>query len=106
MNCTSSEKPITTNRQLLSHNSNIFYHSRISSGTSSASSLFDEYRTNSSEDNASMSINNTTFGINSSSPLHWNMEWNMEDVVTWLESVDLESVVDKFIGKFVTSGSN
>lgn len=68
----------------------------MSSGTSSVTNSSDEYRATSSEGNVNMCTNDTTFGISSSSPL----DWSMEDVVTWLESVGLESVVGNFIGNF------
>lgn len=102
MNYTSPEMPIAINSRLLSYNNGIYHHSRMSSGTSSATSSSDEYRANSSEDNANMSTNDITFGISSSPTL----DWSVEDVVTWLESVGLESVVDNFIGKLIAFGFN
>jgi len=75
----------------------------MSSGTSSATVSSDEYRAISTTNQSAEAIANvpsgaTTFGVSNSSPL----DWDMEEVVTWLESVGLESVVDNFIGKKLT----
>ncbi|KAK4514094.1 uncharacterized protein ATC70_006102 [Mucor velutinosus] len=104
-NYTSPEKPPNTNNRIVSYNDDIYHHMRMSSGTSSATISSDEYRaTNtihsspSTEDIANVSASNTTFGVSNSSPF----DWNMEEVVTWLDSVGLESFADNFIDQDIT----
>lgn len=100
MNYTSPKKPSNANSRITSYNGDVYRHSRMSSGTSSATVSSDEYRAISTASQSAEAIANvpsgaTTFGVSNSSPL----DWDMEEVVTWLESVGLESVVDNFIGK-------
>ncbi|CAO3656840.1 unnamed protein product [Mucor fragilis] len=105
MNYTSPEKPPNTNSRIVSYNDDIYHHTRMSSGTSSATISSDEYRatstihsSQSTEDAANIQASRTTFGVSSSSPF----DWNIEEVVTWLESVGLESFVDSFIDQDIT----
>ncbi|KAL7310112.1 hypothetical protein PS15m_010914 [Mucor circinelloides] len=103
MNYTSPKKPSNANNRITSYNDDIYRHSRMSSGTSSATISSDEYRAVSTTNQSAEAIANvpsdaTTFGVSNSSPL----DWDMEEVVTWLESVGLESVVDNFIDQDIT----
>lgn len=102
MNYTSPDKPSNTNSRIVSYNNDVYHYTRMSSGTSSATVSSDEYRatgtilsSQSTEDVADVQTSSTAFSVSSSSPL----DWNMEEVATWLESVGLESFVDSFIGK-------
>ncbi|KAL9544085.1 hypothetical protein MBANPS3_007800 [Mucor bainieri] len=105
MNYTSPEKPPSSSSRIVSYNNDIYHHTRMSSGTSSATISSDEYRTTSTirssqsaEDIASIPTSTAAFGISDSSPL----DWDMDGVVTWLESVGLESFADSFIDQDIT----
>ncbi|KAI7898963.1 uncharacterized protein BX663DRAFT_522670 [Cokeromyces recurvatus] len=95
MNYTSSEKPIP-NHRLSSYGDESFQH-RMSSGTSSASSSSDNFCVNTQQE-IPTDTNNEVFGVSNPDPFYWNVE----DVVTWLESVGLEVVVDNFIDQEIT----
>lgn len=104
MNYTSPEKPPANTHRIVSYNDDIYQHTRMSSGTSSATISSDECRTTSTihsaqstEDitNVPTTSTSNSFGVSTLSPI----DWNMEEVVTWLESVGLESFADSFIGR-------
>ncbi|KAI9475552.1 MAG: hypothetical protein EXX96DRAFT_609496 [Benjaminiella poitrasii] len=112
MNYTSPEKPIPNHHRLSSSFGDESYqHNRMSSGTSSASSSSDGYRLSTQPqqqqqqqesptltDAHSAVVVDEVFGVSNSDPYYWNVE----DVVTWLESVGLEIVVDNFIDQEIT----
>ncbi|KAL0142780.1 hypothetical protein V8B55DRAFT_1471313 [Mucor lusitanicus] len=107
MNYTSPEKPPANTHRIVSYNDDIYQHTRMSSGTSSATISSDECRTTSTihsaqstEDitNVPTTSTSNSFGVSTLSPI----DWNMEEVVTWLESVGLESFADSFIDQDIT----
>ncbi|GAN02105.1 conserved hypothetical protein [Mucor ambiguus] len=105
MNYTSPEKPPSVNNGIISYSDDIYCHTRMSSEASSATISSDEYRatstirsSQSAKNMADVPLSNTTFGVSNSSPF----DWNMEEVVTWLESVGLGSFADRFIDQDIT----
>jgi hypothetical protein len=69
-------------------------HSRASSGASDGSTIDGYYGSNTFDGRRTGDLLNQ-YEISQESPV----EWNIEQVVTWMESVGLEAVIDKFIGK-------
>jgi hypothetical protein len=83
---------------ILAYNNKSSQHSRASSGTSNGSTLDDYYGSNvavTSGGTSTMEALKQYGTCEEESPL----QWNVGQVVSWLESVGLESVTDMFIGK-------
>jgi hypothetical protein len=95
MNYTSSEKPdhsrISFYRREYSNQVNNIGVYRRTSGSTFSSGITDSTETLLHKKERS---NDEMFGVSQKSPL----DWSIEEVITWLESVGLENVICNFIG--------